>query len=74
MKQLIQNILGSKYSTGVGVVALILVIVVMAGVDITPIDNLAKWLDISPDMLVLFIGLGVSGIMNLFSKDPNKNE
>lgn len=70
----LKNILESKYTTGIGIIVLILAGLVLFKVDITPLNGLAELTGIDTGTLVLILGIGVSAIVNFISKDPKKKD
>ena len=68
----LKNILESKYTTGIGIVVLILAGLALFNVDITPLKDMAELFGVDTSTLLLILGIGVSVIVNFIAKDPKK--
>jgi len=68
----LKNILESKYTTGAGIVLMILAVLVILKVDITPLNSISEVTGLDTNVILLLVAGAISSVLHLFSKDPKK--
>lgn len=68
----LKNIFESKYTTGMGIVLIILACLVIFKVDISPLSKLSELTGLDTPVVLLVIAAAISGIFGGISKDPKK--
>jgi hypothetical protein len=68
----LKNIFESKYTTGMGIVLIVLACLVIFKVDISPLKQLGELTGLDTNVVLLVIAAAISGVLGSLSKDPKK--